>query len=198
MNIQYAEDLFINTHNDLIRKAKSGSAFDLVRASGQLRQWLIDGSRLIDFVNREHKLQLRYPLPEFKPGVEHALFGQYDWDFTIKPDILDPELQAPFLTRVPGTRDQLLAYVVASEGRRELKVYDMLTFEANVMGGVHFGTPKSEADRILEGMNGRVVVKGLRVSLQQMIPIIKVVLLGVKPLYIKILRERGVEAPHIV
>jgi len=64
---------------------------------------------------------------------------------------------------------------------KEYSIKDIILYEANVMGGVHAGSPESEKDEILKKLEG-LFVGGYRPSLRQLKAIARVVLKALKPL----------------
>ena len=68
---------------------------------------------------------------------------------------------------------------------------DIVLFEANVMGGVHAGSPKEEKEKVLQALDDTLAIGGYRTSLRQLQAISRVVLKGLDPLRIAVLSVHG-------
>ena len=62
-----AKDLFIHTLNDLEKRVESTDEYDVLMAAALLRKLLVDGGRLMDQINRAHRLKLRFRISDVSP-----------------------------------------------------------------------------------------------------------------------------------
>jgi hypothetical protein len=171
------ERLFLNTTRDLRDRVASQDPYVVLGASGLLRKLLLDDAPLIDQVNRERRLKVRFEVGEsgLPPGLPEPVV------YSVQ-DGIDPDTAPPFVTRRTVTRDQLLGYVLAKVAGRSYSLREIVLFEAHVMGGVHAGTPKDDKERALNEIFNHVAVGGHRASLRQLQAIGRVVLKGLEPL----------------
>lgn len=119
-----ASDLFARDCEELSRLANSTDAYQLLRTAAILRRLLVDGTSLVDKVNRPIGLKLEFrgrELPEFPadipaPTVCSLQDGVYPG---FSEEGLPPKLRAP--VRVL-TKKQLLAHVVMTIRKRRYTV----------------------------------------------------------------------------
>jgi hypothetical protein len=175
---------FLDVCNDLERKIQSNREYDILKASGLLRELLFDARPLVHQVNAPYKLKLRFEIGVSTP-VPASLGEPAFWS---KQDGLYPPDGRPG-TRTAGVDlDGLLAAPVLRTKGTSFTVRDIIDFEANVMGGVHPGVPQDDKEAQLAAI--RTLFMGdLPVSLSQLKAISKVVLKGLEPLRQQINRD---------
>jgi hypothetical protein len=88
-------------------------------------------------------------------------------------------------------RDQLLGTVLAVVNGKSYSLRDIVLFEANIMGGVHAGSPKEEKEKVLQALNSTLAIGGHRASLRQLQAVGRVVLKGLGPLRAAITSAHG-------
>ena len=74
---------------------------------------------------------------------------------------------------------------------RFFTVKDMVKYEANIKGGVHIDTPKSDTDRSLEAIGKFIRADNGRVSLRQLKAITRAIIRGLDPLRSKVEKSRS-------
>jgi hypothetical protein len=145
------DELFLETLRDLgTRTAVEASEYDVLRSSALLRQLLLDDDPLVHQVNRDRRLRLVFRTNVSEPiwkkaGIEPPAF----WS---RHDGLDPEtaLVPPEVAELK--RDGLLASVVMIVDGRNFTVRDVVDQAAHVLGGVHAGKPREEAQEALSAV----------------------------------------------
>jgi hypothetical protein len=65
-----AEALFLNTLQDLAARAAAADEYMILGASALIRKLLIDGSPLVDQVNRNYRLRLVFEIPNRIPRFQ--------------------------------------------------------------------------------------------------------------------------------
>jgi hypothetical protein len=65
------EQLFLETVSDLRDHIKTGTSYKLKRASGLLRQLLVDETTLLSQANRKHRLKIRFSVGTLSPLNPH-------------------------------------------------------------------------------------------------------------------------------
>ena len=183
-----ADKLFLQTLDDLEGKLASEEPYDVLRASGLLRQLLLDDSRLIDQVNRDRKLKIRFRITQSEPKITSGSRSQA----YLAIDSLDADTAPPDKTRVSATRDRLLAEVVAVIGTHAHTVREIILFESDAMGGVHhLDSPRKPEQQALVDIADFYGVRSTDAVLEQLRAIGRVVLKGLKPLREQIMKEAG-------
>ncbi len=172
------EQLYLKTISDLENRINDQDPYEILGSSALIRKLFLDDHPLVDQVNRDYKLKFLFnvclptPLP---PGLP-------------KPDVysiqdgLDPDTSRPGKHVSQLTRDQFFKVIVLMINGKEYTIRDVILFEANIMGGVHAGMPKSEKEKILKTLNDQLSIGGYASSLRQLQAIGRVVLKALTPL----------------
>lgn len=185
--VSHAESLFLSTLRDLALRVADTDEYNVLGASALIRKLLIDGSPLVDQVNQQYRLKLTFEVCESNPSIP----GVPEPTFWSVQDGLDPETARPGKPRKAVNRDQLLATVLAVVQRKSYTLREIVLFEANIMGGVHAGSPKEEKERVLQAINSTLAIGGYRASLRQLQAIGRVVLKGLEPLRAAVASAHG-------
>jgi hypothetical protein len=74
---------------------------------------------------------------------------------------------------------------------KEHTLREIILFEANVMGGVHAGSPQSEKERALASIESIFVIGGYRPSLRRLKAIGRVILKALRPLKEEVCKLEG-------
>jgi hypothetical protein len=136
--------LFAYTLSDLERRAAATDEYEVLMSAALLRKLILDQGRLMDQVNRSHRLDLRFRINSVSP-LEQLLYDDNPMFWSIE-DGLDPEspfAYAPF----EATRDQFLARRVMRFGGSWITIRDVIDQLANIEGAVHSGKAKDERQR---------------------------------------------------
>ncbi len=187
VTLSHVESLFVNTLRDLAARIADADEYSILGASALIRKLLIDGSPLVDQVNQGYRLKLAFEISDSKPSIP----GVPEPTFWSVQDGLDPETSRPGKPRKVVNRDQLLSAVLAVVDGRAYTLREIVLFEANVMGGVHAGSPKEEKERVLQSLNSGLAIGGYRASLRQLQAIGRVVLKGLEPLSSAVTSKNG-------
>ena len=180
------EKLFLNTLDDLAERITSTDEYTILGASALIRKLLIDDFPLVDQVNRQHKLKTTFEISKTSPSIP-GVPGQAVWSVQ---DGLDPETSHPGKPSLTLNRDKLFSTVLAVVNGQNYTLREVVLFEANIMGGVHAGSPKEEQEKVLAKLNDKLAIGGHRASLRQLQAIGRVVIRALKPL------RSAVEASH--
>jgi len=173
------DTLFIHTLDDLERRIVSKDWYEVLGASAFIRKLLLDEFPLVDRVNQLHKLKINFLI------VDYDLIGARP-TIALMGDGLDPDTSPPNVKTRLVNRAQFLKTIIFVAGDKQYSVRDVVLFEANVMGGVHAGSPKNEQERVLKQVNKFFLFSGGRASLQELCSIGRIVLKALKPLRAKI------------
>lgn len=171
--------LLLRTLEDLEKRISSEDPYELLGASVLIRKLFLDGNALVDQVNRVDHTRIRFLAiqePIVPPGYPRPAmyFAQ---------DGIDPEDPPPF-SPPPAemTRAQFFSMVVMSLGDKEYSIGDVIRFEANVMGGVHAGSPVDEKEKALAEISGFLSGGGYSPSLRQLKAVGRIIIRALQPL----------------
>ena len=177
-SMTHIESLFLSSLADLTKRITDSEEYNILEISALVRKLLIDGAPLVEQVNQEFRLKLMFEISDSRPSLP----GEPEPTFWSVQDGLNPETSRPGKPKKLVTRDQPLVSVLAIAGGKAHTLRDIVLFEANVMGGVHAGSPKEEKEKVLHSINSSLAVGGYRGSLRQLQAIGRVVLKGLEPL----------------
>jgi len=174
--------LFLATLQDLERRQQSEEPYDILGMAGLLRKLLLDAEPLIDQVNRTRRLKIRFRIVPGRRSLD-ALRASgptyYDIGDCLDPSFVDITPQEA----VDLTRDQFLSTLVNYVLGQAITVRDIITFEANVAGGVHApSSPREPAHMGLDVARQQIIMKGQSVSLYHLRNIGRVVARALQPL----------------
>jgi hypothetical protein len=167
------EELFLHTVIDIDQKVTAGDRYSVIRASGLLRQLLLDETPLVHAVNRQYRLQLSFQTVNFSQRL--PVEAQAHWR------TLDPE---PFLGR--GTQKcslkQFLAAPCLAWNGRNACVSDLIRACANAKGGIHFGRTKIEDEQMVLDFDQAIKLSGEEPSIRAIAAVCRVSLRGLNDL----------------
>lgn len=169
------DSFYLGTIADIEDRIANGGAYNLLRASGLVRQLLLDKYSLVDIVNAEYRQKLRFRVLETPTA---AVPPDYAWH------PIDPDLPTP----PPGvgtvkvlTREELWKLTCLISDGKQYSIKDVLVACANIHGGIHLDKPGlanhwlSDFDALMRTLQ----MPGALVSLKR---IIRVILKGLEPL----------------
>ena len=178
MNPDY---LFCRTLDDIDSVIAAPDNYEIIRASGQLRQLLIDGNRLIDVVNKPHRLKILYEVSDGWDGpYAKAIIGLNPSMYAVL-DGLCPELSSLNNPTRQLKRGEFLKFRAVLVQGHYVTIHDIICHCAHVMGGVHFGSAKTDGEMALSTTAG-IQVGGAPISVRQLLSILRVVRKALIPL----------------
>lgn len=170
-----AEQFLLDTVKDIEAKLSTDRTYDLIRATGLLRQLLIDANPLVHLVNRERKLRMRFtviPFDDQMPLFEDLAFYWHGLDPSFAPKVATVELDI----------DAFLKMRVLKTDSITASVKDLIKTFANAKGGVHYGEADSAAQETILDWDGKLLAFGSPVSKMAIIGLCRVILTGLQPL----------------
>jgi hypothetical protein len=174
-----SEVLFLRTLEDIERRLAQSDPYEILFIAALIRKLFLDDFPLVDQVNRNHKIKLAFettvPL-ELPDGPAPAFWSVQDG--------LDPDTAISGKGRYTASRDQFFQTVVTIVNDHQYSVREIVLFEANVMGAVHAGSPKTDKEHSLKQIDSTIAVGGYASSLRQLQAIARVVLKALSPLRI--------------
>jgi len=171
-----ADNLFIQSLEDLHYSLASADEYEVLRSSHLIRQLLLDGGNsLVERVNRSHRLRIEYAVAR----VHLPAAGDVaTWVAGDAMSPLDPSLAQPNLLRW----DQLQKLIVARCEGHEFTVHDLIDYSAHVAGGVHKTDPRDERQAALARLQANESRGGLSPVAATVRAIGQVILLGLDEL----------------
>ena len=177
------DELFLETLADLESRCEPGrTEYDVLGIAGLLRKLLIDAQPLVDQVNRDRHLRLRFVIND-RPIPEDPL--PMIWSMQ---DGFDPETaHRAFPKEVK--RDDLLTRPIVAVNGSAVSVRDVIRYGAHVKGAIHAGEPESDQERALVEVAAAMQVGGFDPGVRSLLAVTRVVLRGLQPLRQRILAE---------
>ena len=168
------EKLFLNTVEDVEKKLVSNTEYDLIRASGLLRQLFLDEHPLVHQVNKKFKLKLQFTTMDFtfKPPTRPLIHWQN----------LDPSAAPPGAMRITTNLKGFLGAECLTFQSHEYTVREIILAAAHLKGGIHSGKPKEPEQESLLKLDEVLKVHGLDASLASLRGLVAVSLDALKPL----------------
>lgn len=173
-----SEALFLRTLDDIESRLSQTDPYEILFIAALIRKLFLDDFPLVDQVNRNHRVKITFEttLPfEFLKDLPAPTF----WS---AQDSLDPDIAGPGHRRYTASRDQFFQTVVAIVDNHQYTVREIVLFEANVMGAVHAGNPKTDKELALKQIDSTIAFGGYPSSLRQLKAIARVVLKALSPL----------------
>ena len=168
-----ADALFLSTVMDLDKKQAAADRYSAIRASGLLRQLLLDETPLVHVVNRQHRLDLVFRTIDFT--MPPPLRPEAHW-LALDPD---PFPEARTLT---CNLKQFLAAPCLTWRGRSASVSDLVRACANAKGGVHLGRTKVADEQLLLDWDDVFTVLGEQPSLRAIVAVCRIALRGLSGL----------------
>lgn len=173
-----SEVLFLRTLDDIERRLALTDPYEILFIAALVRKLFLDDFPLVYQVNRKHRIKLAF---ETTVPIEHPKDFPAPTFWTVQ-DGLDPDKAIPGKRRYTTNRDQFFQTIVTIVNDHQYSVREIVLFEANVMGAVHAGSPKSDKEHALKQVDSAIAVGGYASSLRQLQAIARVVLKALAPL----------------
>lgn len=183
---------FVRNYRKLKRIFDDSLVDELLDQSAVLRHLLIDGTCLVDLVNREYKMKIRYVKPldlVFSSPTAIAKLGMPMFDFA---------MDVPSFENQPMVdKDALLRHKILWVRDRAYSVREIIKACANKMGGVHTEITENPDDDavVFHAVNDAINFGGAPAVYRLLHSISAIVIHGLKPLYEVVLRDLDEEDP---
>lgn len=174
----FVEQLFVRTVHDLEIRLGSSDWYEVLGAAPLMRKLLWDRHPLVHRANRRRQVQLRFAVA-VRPSRPQSSVQPL---MSFVGDGIDPEARVPGASIETVSVDGLGRVVVGTVRGAELTVRDVVTFEANVGGGVHLGSPKKLGHRVAAELGDSMFVDEVPATLHQLRVIGRIVVRGLDPL----------------
>jgi|SRR5438132_8135897 len=174
--------LFVRVCRDLEKRLRSVDEYEVLKSSGLLRQLLLDDAPLVHRANKNYKLDIEFEITDFQPPTSDQRKILL-WNIA---DGLDPQTCRPGRGNRKVRLEDFLRLVVLRSGDTSFTIKDLIKFEANVMGGIHAGSPRTETEQHLRMITDMYSIQGIPGCLRQLKAIARVVLKAVDPLKVRV------------
>ncbi|MCH7501313.1 MAG: hypothetical protein IH886_15165 [Nitrospinae bacterium] len=189
------DELFIRSLDDLHLSINSGDEYDVLQASAIIRKLFLDGDPLVDQINRNHKLKLQFSVIQ---PIDFRIDGIPEPDVWCAVDSIDPRRSPQLNPSTDLNRDPFLGLLIGRVQGEDYSVKDIISFVANVAGGVHAGSPKNAKDEALNKLKELYIFSDLSILLQHLRSIGRIILEALRPLRDKALNlERFQDSPGL-
>jgi hypothetical protein len=172
------DTLFLHTLCDIERRLSDTDPYEILLIAGLIRKLFLDDHPLVDQVNKKHRIKLTFEVPVPVNMPQNEPLPRF-WNVQ---DGLDPDTAPPFKQRHTVTRDQFFQTVVTVVNNHGYSIREIVLFEANVVGAVHAGTPKTDKESALKQIDSVISIGGYASSLRQLKAIARVILKALAPL----------------
>lgn len=183
------EQFFLETISDLILKSQNPTPYNMIRASGLLRQLLLDSNSLLNTINKNYK--------------EKIVFTVTDWDAMFVelgglPLGVDREKMSYWSTgfypdektkSVDLSLDQFLQLTWARIMGQSLTIKNLIRAYSHKYGGVHIGSELTESEDMI--INAKFYILNMSSSDAAMYNAIRVILDAISPLSLRIIKENS-------
>lgn len=153
--------------------------YALLRSSAIVRALLLDDAPLLHQVNRQRRRRIQFAV--FESYVSAEILKDKPFFYSVGSG-LSPRLSIVTGTVTTLNLDQFLKYRVTVVADRRIDVQTVVKFLANVAGGVHPGTPKTELEALLGEANDGLGIGGVGSIAASMQGIADVVATACEPL----------------
>jgi hypothetical protein len=144
--------IFLHSVNDLGERTEMANTYTILKASGIIRQLLIDGNSLYDQVNRDYKEKLMFRVQQ-KPKIPTESVGE-------NGQILNQWFGITFIYPNKESKntellnkDDFLKYKILNFGDEEFTVLEVIKICSNKYGGIHYENVKDEREILLDKLN---------------------------------------------
>jgi len=175
------ERLFVRTLEDMEARIKSTDLYEVLVLSALIRKLFLDDNPLVDQVNRKHRHKIKFMISDPNSPYTQMVLSHKPSFYSVQ-DGLDPDTARPGKAVIEVNRNQLFSTMVLMVQEKPYSVREVILFEANVMGGVHAGSPRTDKDKVLAVVNELYSVGGSRAGLRQLQAISRVILKSLQPL----------------
>ncbi len=181
-------DLFLIKCKEIEQSLKSQSEAEMLTLAQSLRQLLVDGDRLVDQVNRDFRVKIRFVVG----------FSTIEREEEIK-QLGIPIPDTHFLGAFPPNEEKKeikleawLRFTVVSHERVHYSVRELIKACCNRLGAVHYGEPKSDSEREagIRRMGELLSVMGLQSAFSSLVIVATTTLHGLRTLRRKALDKQ--------
>ena len=176
------EKLFVNTVLELEERFTKKTEYDLLKASGLIRQLLVDNNTLVDQVNKNYKLKIKFKVTKrFKFDNDNIDSNGTKWNsLSAIMLFISPDKSSDFVELL--SKDEFFKYQLLSHHETSFTVLDVIKICANKYGGVHIEDIEKGKSLELDRMSKLITFNGSKSVFHAIYGIIEVCLKALMPL----------------
>jgi hypothetical protein len=167
-------EFYLKTIDDLESRIASCDPYDLLRASGLIRQLILDGQGLANSLNAT-RIKFQFEVMPDTPHPRHT--PDFSW-----VDVSAESGPSWGPGRQTVKIDQFLATKCMSMSEQRFSVREVVLSCANMRGGVHRGSPKDASEIGLLDFDRVIQIGGMDASVRMIRGIAKSLIKGLYPL----------------
>jgi len=179
------EEVFKYRYERLSQILEGGQSAQLLDVAHILRQFLIDSPSIVDIVNRNHRVKIKFEVFESADEKIERLRSitgdapSFVYSGTVLP---------PFAPRKSLNRESFLSFNILFLNGQHFTVRQVIKACANRMGGVHYSNPSSDdrEESILRRLDELMIIGGAPATLSSLILVGRIVSNGLGELYSKV------------
>lgn len=175
------EDLFIRRFDQIQALLNNAppSPLDCVDIAAALAKLISDKTCLMDAANTT-RMKLRFVARQLQPMAPHLPKPAFRASLEAVDPMSEPNAPAPLTL----TKDGFLGLKVMEAEGVEIRVRDLIRYARNVEGGTHFDPGKVTGEWAkIRAFSRIVAVYGAPIGFHQLVPVARVALRGMTPLY---------------
>lgn len=175
------EKLFVNTIIELEERFNKRTEYDLLKASGLIRQLIVDSNPLVTQVNRKYKLKIKFKVVKrYKFDFANVDSNGTKWSNLSGMVFISPDKSSDFVELLG--KDEFLKYQLLSHHETQFTILDVIKICANKYGGVHSEDIRKGRSLELDRMSSHITLNGSKSVFHAIYGIIEVCLVALKPL----------------
>lgn len=175
------EKLFVNTIIELEERFNKKTEYDLLKASGLIRQLIVDANPLVAQVNKKYKLKIKYKVVKrFKLDFANIDSNGTEWSNLSSMVFISPSKSSNFVELL--NKHEFFKYQLLSHHDTPFTVLDVIKICANKYGGVHSEDIRKGKNLELDRMSSLITFNGSKSVFHVVYGIIEVCLNAFKPL----------------
>lgn len=185
------EKIFVNIMFDLNERYERRTEYDLLKASGLIRQLIVDPNSIVEQINKNYKLKIIFRVQERnKIPSERTKEDGKVWKALYGITFITPKedsLSVEFLNK-----DAFFKYNLLTYHEETFNVLDIIKICANKYGGIHYDEKKNLKEKSLDITHKGFFFNDSSSVIQSMYSIIGICLVTLKPLVEKINNNYGI------
>lgn len=185
------EKLFVNSVIELEERFSKQTEYDVLKASGLIRQLLVDSNPLVAQVNRTYKLKIKFKVVKpYKFDSTNIDSDGTKWNSLCSIMMfISPGKSSDFVELL--SKDDFFKYKILTHHETEFTVLDVIKICANKYGGIHREDIKEGKSLELDRMSSLIKFNGSKSVFHAMHGIIEVCLDSLEPLKNAIITHSG-------
>lgn len=182
------ENIFLNIMSDLDERYKRHKEYDILKASGLIRQLLADANSIVAHVNKKHKLKILFRVQRRnKIPTERIQEDGTIWKALYGMTFITPKEDSSSIELL--NKDEFFKYVILTYYDEAFNVLDIIKICANKYGGIHYDEERNHKEKSIDTTHKGFSFNDSSSVIQSMHSITGICLEALKPLMEKIKKD---------